>query len=179
MRGQGNLLMPHKIKGLATMKCIRRLVLLLALTTTPAVSSAETKYELAKKSTGWKANGMRGLQNNVPTPTTAPSASAVPTPAPSTADQAFLNEIAGFGDKEELDTGICDCVFCEEDEVCGGLWFGEEEQGDANNFVSGANRSFSQPNASCQQLLITPFCPFAFLSTDEDSYSCVPLYQRS
>jgi hypothetical protein len=178
---------PQKV--MATIKCIRSIILLLVLTTTPAVSSEETRYDFAKKPTGWKANGLRGLQINAPTPTPAPSASAVPTPAPSasavptpapsTADQAFLNEIAGFGDKEELDTGICDCVFCEEDEVCGGLWFGEEEQGDANNFVSGVNLYFSQPNASCQQLLMPPFCPLAFLSTDEDSYSCVPLYPRS
>jgi hypothetical protein len=175
----GNLVMPHKIKVLAFMKCIRSimllLVLLLALTTTPAVSSEDTTYEFVKKPTGWEANdGKRGLQIIVPTP-----APAVPTPAPSSVDGVFLNDITGFGDKEQLDTGICDCVFCEEDVICGGLWFGEEKGGNADNFVSGTNLSFSQPNASCQQLLMPPFCPLAFLSTDEDSYSCLPLYQRS
>jgi hypothetical protein len=162
------------------MKCIRsivwHLVLLLALTTIPAVSSEKTKNDFAKKPTELKANGMRGLQE-IPTPTAAPTSSAVPTPAPSSADSVFLNEIDGFGDKDELDTGPCECVFCEQDAACGGLWFGEEVNGNANNFVSGANLSFSQINASSQSL-IPPFCPLALLSTDDDSDRCVPLYQR-
>jgi hypothetical protein len=72
-------------------------------------------------------------------------------PDDSTVKMHVVEEVGGNATTTSM-TDECQCVFCEEDQLCGGLWFGEEKNGNANHFVSAVDRSFF---TNCYFLLLS------------------------
>jgi hypothetical protein len=57
------------------------------------------------------------------------------TPAPTTTSGRFLKDISP-DEWKGLRSDRCKCVYCQEDKECGGLWYGDEPNGDAHKIVS-------------------------------------------
>ena len=48
----------------------------------------------------------------------------------------MTSNFSSGGAEESDDESECDCVLCDRDEVCGGLWLGEDNTDNVESFVS-------------------------------------------